>query len=146
MNLRPLKELSNQQNRIALGSTEDFTFSGENIYPPPLSLVHGSQLPQKKKSPAKQENSLATWFSVAYPRNHSSVIRGLARQEARRIWVTATCAVRLVRLGSQLLRLIQKPVKQKRDIYIGYFFYMVGVSKNRGKTPKMDGENNGNPY
>ena len=22
----------------------------------------------------------------------------------------------------------------------------MGVSKNRGKTPKMDGENNGNPY
>ena len=53
MNLRPLKDLSNQQNRIALGSTKYFTFSGENIYPPPLSLVHGSQLPPKKKIAGK---------------------------------------------------------------------------------------------
>ena len=30
-----------------------------------------------------------------------------------------------------------------RDSYISHH---MGVSKNRGKTPKMDGENNGKPY
>ena len=142
MNLRPLKDLSNQQNRIALGSTKYFTLSGENIYHPPPFSCAWLATSQKKKSPAKQENSLATWFSVAYPRNHSSVIRGLARQEARRIWVTAMCAVRL---GSQLLRLIQKTCQQKDGHLYWILLLHVGVSKN-GKTPKMDGENNGNPY
>ena len=28
----------------------------------------------------------------------------------------------------------------------GSFKLNMGVSKNRGKTPKMDGENNGKPY
>ena len=31
---------------------------------------------------------------------------------------------------------------QNAESYTGY----MGVSKNRVKTPKMDGENNGNPY
>ena len=144
MNLRPLKELSNQQNRIALGSTKYFTFSGERNISPPFLLCMVRNFQKKNRRQNKKILSQHSFELRIQETTHRSYGAWQGKRQGE--FGSQQCAPwDSWDLAPSCWGWSKKPVKQKDGHLYWILLLHVGVSKN-GKTPKMDGENNGNPY